>query len=102
MPYTIKFVNNNTGITWPFVTFVQDPNSPANLNAYGGKNQETPINNGKSYNLESTNIDNTISMDAANWQGHMYLSDAPLVLPTVAFPWILTTPIPRIRHATNT
>ena len=83
MPYTINFVNNNPDITWPFVTFVQDPNSPANLNAYGGKNQETPINNGKSYNLESTNIDNTISMDAANWQGHMYLSDAPLVLPTV-------------------
>ncbi|HMZ78585.1 MAG TPA: hypothetical protein PLL06_02710 [Acidobacteriota bacterium] len=84
--YTINFVNQNTDIPTAYVTFIQATQVVNNvtelvgpaLNATGGNG--TTLENGVSYSLDS--IQNTISMDPSNWQGHMYLSDAALTPPT--------------------
>jgi len=79
--YTVNFVNKNSQVTTPYVTFVQanDPGGligPA-LTATGGNSQA--LTNGTSYSISSLN--NTISMGPTNWNGHLYISDAALVLP---------------------
>lgn len=85
--YTISFTNNSTVITDPWVTFVQATQvvsgttqlvGPA-LTATGGNNVGA-LANGTSYNLAA--IGNTVSMGPTDWQGHMYISDGALTLPT--------------------
>ena len=89
--YTIKFVNNNSSIAKPWVTFVQATEVVNDntqligppLAAAGGNG--TSMQNGVSFSL--ADINNTISMSPSDWQGHLYLSDSPLALPkSGAFP----------------
>ncbi len=85
--YTINFANSNTAIASPWVTFVQATEvvsgttqlvGPA-LAATGG-NGAGALANGTSYSLAA--IGNTVSMGPTDWQGHMYVSDSALTLPT--------------------
>lgn len=84
--YTINFVNNNSSIETPWLTFVQATEVVNNttqlvgpaLAAVGGNG--TALKNGVSYSL--TDIKDTISMGPTDWQGHLYISDSALTLPT--------------------
>lgn len=84
--YTINFVNDNSNVATPRVTFVQATEvvggitrlvGPA-LAAVGGNG--AALENGVSYSLPD--INNTIKMGPPDWQGHLYVSDSALTLPT--------------------
>jgi Beta-1,3-glucanase len=84
--YTINFVNNNSDIATPWVTFVQATQVVNKTTELVGPvfaavdGNGTALKNGASYSL--ADINNTISMGPTDWQGHLYISDSALTLPT--------------------